>query len=269
MRRLDQLHLQYPYYGARRLAYHLTREGLQVSRKRVGRLMGLMGLGAVYQKPRTSLVEQTHKRYPYLLRSLPIIRANQVWAADITYIPMAKGFFYLVAILEWYSRKVLSWRLSNTLDHDFCQEALQEALRLYGFPEIFNSDQGRQFTSKEFTAILECRGIKISMDGKGRWLDNVLIERLWRSLKYECVYLHAFTGGHEARKLIGVWMCAYNQKRPHLSLNGLTPDEVYYAWAKNPESSAVGKALGPFPQLNNSNNDDYPTRLTELCSPNS
>ena len=164
---------------------------------------------------------------------------------------------------------MLSWRLSNRLAHDFCQEALQEALRLYGFPELFNSDQGRQFTSKEFTAILECRGIKISMDGKGRWLDNVLIERLWRSLKYECVYLHAFTGGHEARKLIGVWMCDYNQNRPHLSLNGLTPDEVYYAWAKNPESSAVEKALGPFPQLNNSNNDDYPTRLPELCSPNS
>ena len=265
---MDQLHIKYPCYGARRLAYHLTREGLQVSRKRVGRLMGLMGLGAVYQKPRTSLVEQTHKRYPYLLRSLPIVRANQVWAADITYIPMSKGFFYLVAILDWYSRKVLSWRLSNTLDHDFCQEALQEALMVYGCPEIFNSDQGRQFTSKEFTGILECRGIKISMDGKGSWLDNVMIERLWRSLKYECVYLHAFTGGHEARKLIGQWLSHYNEKRPHLSLNGLTPDEVYYASAKDTGSSAVEKGLRPFPQLNNSNDNNL-TRLPEFCSPNS
>ena len=152
--------------------------------------MALMGLGAVYQKPRTSLVEQSHKRYPYLLRSLPLVRANQVWAADITYIPMAKGFFYLVAILDWYSRKVLSWRLSNRLDQDLCQEALQEALRLYGFPEIFNSDQGGQFTSREFTGILESNGIKVSMDGKGSWLDNVMIERFWRSLKLNvCIYM--------------------------------------------------------------------------------
>ena len=164
---------------------------------------------------------------------------------------------------------MLSWRLSNRLDHDFCQEALQEALRVYGFPEIFNSDQGRQFTSKDFTGILECRGIKISMDGKGSWLDNVVIERLWRSLKYECVYLHAFIGVSEARKMIGLWLSHYNEQRSHLSLNGLTPDEVYYAWAKNPESSAVEKALGPFPQLNNSNTDDYPTSLPALCSPNS
>ena len=191
--------------------------------------MALMGLGAVYPKPRTSLVEQSHKHYPYLLRNLPIVRANQVWAADITYIPMAKGFFYLVAILDWYSRKVLAWRLSNTLDEDFCQEALREALRLYGCPELFNSDQGAQFTSREFTGILAGYGINISMDSKGRWLDNVMIERLWRSLKYECVYLHAFTDGHEAHKAIGIWFSYYNEKRPHLSFNGLTPNEMYYS----------------------------------------
>ena len=213
MHRVDQLHLKYPCYGARRLAYHLCGEGYEVSRKRVGRLMGLMGLGAVYQ--RTSFVEESHKRYPYLLRSLPIVRANQVWAADITYIPMAKGFFYLVAILAWYSRRVLSWRFSNTLDQDFCQEALREALRLYGCPAIFNSDQGRQFTSRDFTGILESHGIKVSMDGKGSWLANVMIERLWRSLKYECVYLYAFTAGDEAREMIGLWIAHYNQKRPH------------------------------------------------------
>ena len=266
---MDQLHLQYPCYGARRLGYHLAGEGFQVSRKRVRRLMSLMGLGALYQKPRTSLVEQAHKRYPYLLRGLPIVRSNQVWAADITYIPMAKGFFYLVAILDWYSRKVLSWRLSNTLDQDFCQEALQEALRHYGCPEIFNSDQGRQFTASQFSGILESHGIKISMDGKGSWLDNVMIERLWRSLKYECVYLHAFTGGAEARKMISCWLAHYNEKRPHLSLNGLTPDEVYYSSAKITGLAAVEKALKPFPQLNTSDHADYPARLPDLCSQNS
>ena len=179
------------------------------------------------------VVEQSHKRYPYLWRSLPIVRANQVWAADITYIPMAQGFFYLVAM-------VLSWRLSNTLDQDFWQEALQEAISLYGCPEIFNSDQGRQFTSREFTGILEGHGIKISMDGKGSWLDHVMLERLWGSLPYECVYLHAFTGGHEARKVIGFWLSHYNEKRPHLSFNGLTPDAVYYSSAKITGLEAVG-----------------------------
>lgn len=228
MRTIDELHRKYPCYGARRLVYHLNREGKVVSRKRISRLMRSMGLEAVYSKPRTSQPARGHKHYPYLLRNLPITRSNQVWAADITYIPMAKGFFYLVAILDWYSRKVLSWRLSNTLDDEFCQEALLEALERYGAPEIFNSDQGAQFSSESFTGHLKRAGISISMDGKGRWLDNVVIERLWRSLKYECVYLQAFSGGHEASKAISQWLVYYNQERPHLSLEGHYPDAVYY-----------------------------------------
>jgi len=206
MERIDQIHASYPYYGSRRLVYQLVREGYEVGRKRVQRLLPLMGIRAVYPKPRTSQGAREAARYPYLLRNLSITKANQVWASDITYIPMQKGYLYLVAIMDWYSRKVLSWRLSNTLEHDFCQEALEEALRIYGSPSIFNSDQGKQYTCQEFREVLKGHGVSISVDGKGRWLDNVVIERLWRSLKYECVYMWSFAGGKEARQAIGNWL---------------------------------------------------------------
>jgi len=192
MRLIDEQYLETPWYGARQMARHLRREGHKVNRKRVGRLMRLMGLSAIYQKPNTSRPHPRHKVYPYLLRGMIIDRPNQVWCADICYIPVRRGFFYLVAIMDWTSRKVLSWRLSNTLDTEFCVAALEEALQRYGTPEIFNTDQGSQFTSDAFITVLKDRGIRISMDGKGRWMDNVMIERLWRSLKYECIYLHAF-----------------------------------------------------------------------------
>lgn len=198
-----------------------------MGRHRVRRLMRLMGLRAIYQEPRTSQPHPAHKIYPYLLRSLAVTKANQVWCTDITYIPIKRDFLYLVAIMDWYSRKVLSWRLSNTMAVDFCVEALAEALMLHGRPEIFNTDQGSQFTSVDFANVLKEHGIKISMDGKGRWRDNVLIERLWRSLKYECVYLQAFERGVQARHQIGAWLGFYNHHRPHSTFNGQTPDEVY------------------------------------------
>jgi putative transposase len=216
-----------PYYGARQMVRHLRREGYVVSRKRVRRLMQKMGLCVVYQRPRTTIPAIDHEVYPYLLRDLVIDRPNQVWCADITYISMQRGYLYLVAIMDWASRKVLAWRLSNTMDTDFCIEALEEALGKYGKPEIFNSDQGSQFTSPRFTRILKEANIKISMDGKGRWMDNVFIERLWRSLKYECVYLYTFENGTEARNGIGAWMKFYGAQRPHSALAGLTPDEAY------------------------------------------
>ena len=190
--------------------------------------MRKMGLVPIYQKPNTSRPHPENKIYPYLLRGLTINRPNQVWCADITYIPMRRGFLYLVAIMDWHSRKVLSWRLSNTLDADFCTSALEDALAKYGIPDIFNTDQGCQFTSYEFTQVLKNAGVKISMDGKGRWMDNVMIERLWRSLKYECVYLNAFETGSEARKGIGNWINLYNQKRPHSQLDDRTPHEAYF-----------------------------------------
>ena len=251
MQRLDQLHTSYPYYGARRLVYQLQEEGFGVGRKRVRRLLSLMGISAVYPKPRTSQGARSAARYPYLLAKVSIARANQVWASDITYIPMKQGYLYLVAILDWYSRKVLSWRLSNTLDHEFCQEALEEAIGIYGAPAIFNSDQGKQFTCDEFRGVLKGHGISISVDGKGRWLDNVLIERLWRSLKYECVYMQSFAGGQEARVRIGQWLDHYNSSRPHLSLGGQFP-AVVYARSAGLRSTAVEKSQGTFPQLNNS-----------------
>jgi putative transposase len=203
MRLIDEQHLKTPYYGARQMARHLRRAGYIVGRKRIRRLMQKMGLCVVYQRPRTTVPAEDHEVHPYLLRGLVIDRPNQVWCADITYIPMRRGFLYLVAIMDWASRKVLSWRLSNTMDTEFCIEALEEALGAYGRPEIFNTDQGSQFTSPRFTGILKESGVRISMDGKGRWMDNVFIERLWRSLKYECVYLQAFETGTEARKGIG------------------------------------------------------------------
>ena len=228
MRLIDEQFLETPYYGARQMARHLRRLGYWVNRKRVCRLMQKMGLMAIYQKPNTSKPHPEHKIYPYLLRGLDITEPNQVWCADVTYIPMRKGFLYLVAVMDWHSRKVLSWRLSNTLDAAFCVEALDEALAKYGKPAIFNTDQGSQFTSLEFTQALKDAGVKISMDSKGRWMDNVMIERLWRSLKYECVYLHAFETGSEARKGIGKWIRRYNEERPHSSLDDRTPYEAYW-----------------------------------------
>ncbi len=227
MRLIDAQFLETPWYGSRQMARHLRRLGTCVGRKRVRRLMRLMGLQAIYQAPRTSDPHPDHRIYPYLLRGLSIERANQVWCTDITYIPMRRGFLYLVAIMDWASRKVLAWRLSNTLDVDSCVEALEEALARHGKPEIFNTDQGSQFTSLVFTQVLKDAGVKISMDGRGRWMDNVMIERLWRSLKYECVYLQAFETGSQARTGIGGWIDYYNTSRPHSVFGGRTPEEVY------------------------------------------
>lgn len=228
-RLLDELHLAYPWMGSRSLRDQLSRKtGKPVNRKCIRRLMRKMGIRAVYCRPRTSKPGKRHKIYPYLLRGLNINRAGQVWATDITYIPMAKGFLYLVAVMDWYSRKVLSWRLSNSLDAHFCIEALEEALCKFGKPEIFNTDQGSQFTGEAFTGILKEAGVRISMDGKGRWIDNVFIERLWRSLKYEEVYLKAYESAGEAKESLGRWMQFYNEQRTHQSLARQTPDEVYF-----------------------------------------
>lgn len=224
---IDEQHLQTPFYGARQMARHLRRQGYIVGRKRIRRLMAKMGLAAVYQRPRTTIPSKEHVVHPYLLRDLAIERPNQVWCTDITYIPMRRGFLYFVAIMDWASRKVLAWRLSNTMEVEFCIEALEEALAIYGKPEIFNTDQGSQFTSPEFTSVLKDAGVRVSMDGKGRWMDNVFIERLWRSLKYECVYLHAFETASETRAGIGRWIAYYNGERPHSTFDGKTPDEVY------------------------------------------
>ena len=228
MRMIDEQFLETPFYGARQMMRWLFRNGHVVSRKRVTRLMRLMGLSVIYQKPNTSRPNLKHKIYPYLLRGLEIVTPNQVWCTDITYIPMRKGFLYLVAIMDWHSRKVLSWRLSNTMDAAFCVDALQEALGQYGAPEIFNTDQGSQFTSTDFTEVLKAADVRISMDGKGRCIDNIMIERLWRSLKYENVYLNAYETGSEAKAGIGKWINFYNGQRPHSSLDGSTPNEAYW-----------------------------------------
>lgn len=228
MRLIDEQFLETPSYGVRQMCRHLRRQGYCVGKKRIRRLMRKMGLMAIYQKPRTSIPHPAHKIYPYLLRGLEINRPNQVWCTDITYIPMRRGFLYLVVVMDWYSRKCLSWRLSNTLDTDFCIAAVEEAIARYGAPEILNTDQGSQFTSHDFTEVLKKANVRISMDGKGRWVDNVMIERLWRSLKYECVYLLAFEGGGEARREIGAWIERYNKKRPHSSLDDKTPFEAYW-----------------------------------------
>ena len=227
MRQIDELHLSFPWYGSRQMARHLRRQGFSVNRKRVRRLMRRIGLTAVAPAPNTSRRQPTHPVYPYLLRDLTIERPNQVWCADVTYIPMAHGFLYLVAIMDWHSRCVLSWRLSNTLDSEFCVEALEEALQHYGCPEIFNTDQGCQFTSHLWTDVLKANDVRISMDGKGRWMDNVFIERLWRSMKYECVYLDAFQNLRDAHEKIDFWIGYYNHERPHSSLGDFTPNEVY------------------------------------------
>ena len=227
MRLIDAQFLEAPWYGSRQMTCHLRRQGHAVNRKRVRRLMLKMGLMAVYQKPKATVPNPEHKIWPYPLRDMTIDCPDQVWCTDITYIPMRKGFLYLVAVMDWASRKVLAWRLSNTMDTDFCLEALQEAMARYGTPEIFNTDQGSQFTSPQFTKILTDAGIRVSMDGRGRWMDNVFIERLWRSLKYECVYLNAFETGSEARAGIGQWIDYYNADRPHSALGGRTPEEAY------------------------------------------
>ena len=228
MRLIDETFLESPYYGARQMMRHLHRLGHRVGRHRVARLMRKMGLRAIFQKPNTSAPHPEHRVYPYLLRNLAVIRPNQVWCCDITYIPMRRGFLYLVAIMDWHSRRVLSWRVSNTMDAGFCIEALEEALARHGKPEIFNTDQGSQFTCVAFTQVLKDANVQISMDGRGRWMDNVFIERLWRSLKYECVYLHAFETGLALHAGLARWICHYNTHRPHSALAGRTPDEAYH-----------------------------------------
>lgn len=227
MRRIDELHLKHPFYGSRKLALELRAEGYNVNRKRVQRLMRLLGLEAMAPKPSTSRPNAEHPKYPYLMKNMRVDRVHQAWAADITYIPLAQGWAYLVAIVDWHSRRVLAWRLSNTLDSLFCVEALHEALERFGTPEVFNMDQGAQFTADAFINVLRDSGIKISMDGKGRWLDNVFVERLWRSLKYEEVYLHAYTNLHEARAGIRSYMDFYNFERPHQALGYQTPAAFY------------------------------------------
>jgi putative transposase len=229
MRRIDALFLKYPFYGSRQMARQLRREGVIVGRHRVRRLMRLMGLEAIYRAPRTSAPHPGHRVYPYLLKGLAIERPDHVWCADITYIPVRRGFLYLVAIMDWATRHVLAWRLSNTMDSRFCVEAVNEALARYGRPEIFNTDQGSQFTSLEFTAALKDAGVAISMDGRGRCMDNIFIERLWRSLKYEAVYLHELADGFVARRVIGEWIAFYNGERPHSALAGRTPAEAHAA----------------------------------------
>jgi putative transposase len=226
---IDRQYLARPYYGSRRMVAWLATQGHLVNRKRVQRLMRVMGLVAVYQRPNTSKSATAHKVYPYLLGGLSIERVNQVWCSDITYIPMAKGFLYLVVIMDWHSRAVLAWRLSNTLGADFCVEALEEALARFGRPEIFNTDQGSQFTSDDFTGVLRRHEVTISMDGKGRCMDNVFIERLWRSLKYEEVYLHAYGTVAAAKAGIGAWLVFYNEERQHQSHGYRTPRQVYEA----------------------------------------
>jgi putative transposase len=232
MRSIDEMHLSYPFYGSRKIAQQLRADGCPVNRKRIQRLMRVMGLEALVPKPKTSEPHPEHAVYPYLLKGLKISRPNHVWATDITYIPMKDGFLYLVAIMDWYSRLVLSWRLSNTLDTTFCVDALEEAFASFGQPDIFNTDQGSQFTAESFTGALRKRAIAISMDGKGRCLDNVFVERLWRSLKYEEVYLHAYESALEARQGIDRYFAFYNGKRPHQALGYQTPHAFYRSQAK-------------------------------------
>ena len=227
MRLMDEIHLELPFYGSRRLCDELQDRGHPTNRKRVQRLMRVMGLVAVYPRRRTSAPGRGHTVYPYLLRELTVERPDQVWATDICYLPMAKGFMYLVAIMDWHSRRVLSWRVSNTMDTDFCVEALEEALQRYGSPDIFNTDQGAQFTAEAFTEVLKEHNVQISMDGKGRWLDNVFVERLWRSVKYEDIYLHAYERPAALRAGLQRYFQFYNERRRHSALNRRTPHTVY------------------------------------------
>jgi putative transposase len=228
MRAIDELHLEHPFAGSRMLRDFLLRDGVRVGRRHMRTAMRRMGVEAIYRKPNTSKPAQGHKIYPYLLRNVAVTRANQVWSTDISYIPMKRGFVYLIAVIDWFSRRVLSWKLSITMDVSFCLEALDEALSKHGKPEIFNTDQGSQFTSIDFTGRLKKEGIAISMDGKGRWCDNVFVERFWRSIKYEEVYLHAYDSVSEARSRIGLYIQFFNSRRPHSSLQAQTPDQVYF-----------------------------------------
>jgi putative transposase len=245
MRWLDEQFLRTPFYGSRRMVAVMRRDGFVVNRKRVKRLMRVMGIEAIYQKPNTSLGHPAHKVYPYLLRGLEIDHPNQVWCADITYVPMARGFVYLVAVMDWFSRRVLSWRVSITMDSDFCVAALAEALEKHGRPEVFNTDQGVQFTSADFLAGLEAKQVRISMDGKGRYLDNIFIERLWRSLKYEEIFLKAYGSPAEARRGIGAWLTFYNDERPHQTHGYRTPREVFTDTAHGHVDNASALTTGP------------------------
>ena len=227
MRRIDELHLDHPFAGSRMLQGILKAEGHEVGRLHLSTLMKKMGIEALYRRPKTSKPAPGHQVYPYLLRNLAVTRPNQVWAMDITYVPMARGFVYLAAVIDWYSRRVLAWRLSITLSADFCIEALEEALARHGRPDIFNTDQGSQFTSIDFIEVLKAAEIAISMDGKGAWRDNIFVERLWRTIKYEEVYLRAYASVSEARNSISRYLAFYNGRRPHSSLGGQTPDQAY------------------------------------------
>ena len=228
MRCMDELHMQYPFAGSRMMRDLLNRQGHHIGRRHTRTLMKKMGINALYRKPNLSQANQAHRKYPYLLKGLAIQRSNQVWCTDITYIPMAKGFVYLCAVIDWHSRKVLAHRVSISMEVDFCISALNEAIEKYGSPEIFNTDQGSQFTSDAFIDVLKSNGIQISMDGKGRWIDNVMVERLWRSVKYEEVYLKAYSSVTDAKKQLSAYFEFYNLKLPHSSLDKMTPDEFYY-----------------------------------------
>jgi putative transposase len=245
---IDRQYLVRPFYGSRRMTAWLRSQGHAVNRKRVQRLMRLMGLEAIHPKPRTSRPTPENRIYPYLLRGLAITRPNQVWCSDITYIPMACGFLYLVVVMDWFSRRVLAWRLSNTMDAGFCVDALEEALERFGPPEIFNTDQGSQFTGVAFTGALEAHGVAISMDGRGRWLDNVFVERLWRSLKYEEVYLHAYDTVAAARAGIGAWLRFYNEERLHQALEYRTPKAVHGAAGWPVDMMDIASAMTTSPQ---------------------
>lgn len=238
MHRIDKLHMEFPFAGSRMLQGLLVQEGFKVGRLHVATLMKRVGIEALYRRPDTSRPAPAHKIYPYLLRKLPITRPNQVWAMDITYIPMARGFIYLAAVLDWFTRRVLAWRVSITLEADFCMEAVEEALARHGTPEIFNTDQGSQYTSTGFIKVLAAREIRISMDGKGAWRDNVFVERLWRAIKYEEVYLQAYASVSEGRAGIGRYLSFYNTRRPHSALDGKTPDQAYFNQPK-PEAVAA------------------------------
>jgi len=230
MRRIDELHLEFPFAGSRMLNGLLAADGSKIGRRHVTTLMRRMGIEAIYRRRNTSKPAPGHRIYPYLLRGLMIDRPNHVWAIDITYIPMARGFVYLAAVMDWFARRILAWRLSNTMEASFCIDAVEEALAKYGCPQIFNTDQGSQFTSAEFTGLLISNGIEISMDGKGAWRDNVFIERFWRTIKYEEVYLHGYDGVAEARQSIGRYLEFYNGRRPHSALDQRTPDQAYFDW---------------------------------------
>jgi putative transposase len=227
MRVMDELHLLRPFFGSRQMTLSLQRKGYEVNRKRIQRLMRLMDIEAIYPKPRTTIAREDHRVFPYLLKDVAVVRPNQVWCADITYIPMESGFLYLIAIMDWFSRYVLAWELSNSLEVEFCLGALERALKRYGCPDIFNTDQGAQFTSDGFVGLLLGKKIHVSMDGRGRAFDNIFIERLWRTVKYEEVYLNAYSDGFEARKGLGIYFPFYNTKRPHSAHQGQTPKEVY------------------------------------------